>query len=107
MLEKTGHYSPNVRKETLLGLKNLFDQSPVLLTRPSTLMQLFDKIVLRMCDPAGPVRIALHALLRTVCTPIHAANLAPFFPLLIVHTCSAMTKLDGEVRADSLLFLGK
>ena len=28
--------------------------------------------------------------------------LAPFFPLLMVHTCSAMTKMESDVRADSL-----
>ena len=55
------------------------------------------------CDGEREVRGALPPLLRGALLPaLPPPQLAPFVPLLVLHSCSAMTHLDESVRRDAL-----
>eukprot|EP00040_Diaphanoeca_grandis_P029596 m.173607 g.173607 ORF g.173607 m.173607 type:complete len:972 (+) comp31735_c0_seq2:100-3015(+) len=105
LLVRVAHHNANTRKDSINGLRSLFQQHPTLLSHTTTLMRLFEKIAPRMGDSEASVRGALILLLRSVISGVSPECIGPFFPLLMVHTCSAMTKMEGDVRADSLQLL--
>lgn len=101
-LSKAGHYSAPVRREALHSLRSLLEAFPERLSAPAALLATVEKIAPRASDEDRAVRQALLGLLRALAEHVRPERLAPYFPLLLVHTCSAMTKLDGGVRLDSL-----
>lgn len=102
LLKRCGHYSPVSRKEAMVGLKQLFDINPQLVSQPATLMRLTDKLAPRFTDTAHSVRRAAMSVLESITPHLPSRQLAPFFGLYLAHTCSAMTKLESDIRADSL-----
>jgi pre-rRNA-processing protein IPI1 len=62
---------------------------------------IIDKVVEHVTDADSGVRSALRDLLRDVVLPcLGPAALAPFTPLIMAHTTSAMTHLADAVRYD-------
>ena len=51
------------------------------------------------------VRKALQNFLGEFIPMLHARDIHPFLPLLIVYTCSAMTHILDDIREDALKFM--
>ncbi len=68
-------------------------------------MHVLERVPLLVTDAHAPVRHALLLLLRHMVPLIQPAALLPFTPLLLAHTCMAMTKLDHSIRQNALDFL--
>jgi pre-rRNA-processing protein IPI1 len=65
--------------------------------------RIFGVLAPRITDADREVRVALRALLaEEVLTCASPGAVAPFIPLLSLHTAGAMTNLDGGVRRDAL-----
>jgi hypothetical protein len=91
-----------VRREALHSLQSLLEKFPARHAAPAALLATIEKVAPRAADEDRGVRQALLSLLTALAEIVTPARLAPYFPLLLVHTCSAMTKLDSGVRLDSL-----
>lgn len=91
-----------MRREALHSLQSLLEKFPARHAAPAALLATIEKVAPRAADEDRGVRQALLSLLTALAEIVTPARLAPYFPLLLVHTCSAMTKLDSGVRLDSL-----
>jgi hypothetical protein len=68
-------------------------------------MALFERVFPLMADAEQPVRHALLKLLKFVTAAVPTTQMVPYTPLLVAHTCRALTKLDAGVRHDALDFV--
>ncbi|KJE96780.1 hypothetical protein CAOG_07050 [Capsaspora owczarzaki ATCC 30864] len=106
LLVQLRHYSPTVRKDAAFGLKELVLQYPyAMVNRASQLSAITERSVELISDVEGPVRRAVLGFLQALVARIDEEKMRPFFPLFMVHTCSAMTHIRDDIRLDSLLFL--
>ncbi|KAG0378941.1 hypothetical protein BGX24_002328 [Mortierella sp. AD032] len=103
LMTQLKHYSPGTRKDALLGLRDLFHRHPHLL--PLHLGVLVNSVVRLLIDDSGVVRKALQNFLGEFVPMLHARDIHPFLPLLIVYTCSAMTHILDDIREDALKFM--
>lgn len=103
LMTQLKHYSPGTRKDALLGLRDLFHRHPHLL--PLHLGVLVNSVVRLLIDDSGVVRKALQNFLGEFIPMLHARDIHPFLPLLIVYTCSAMTHILDDIREDALKFM--
>ncbi|KAF9570991.1 hypothetical protein EC968_001132 [Mortierella alpina] len=103
LMTQLKHYSPGTRKDALLGLRDLFHRHPHLL--PLHLGVLVNSIVRLLIDDSSVVRKALQTFLGEFIPMLHARDVHPFLPLLIVYTCSAMTHILEDIREDALKFM--
>lgn len=124
MLAQVTHYSARMRREALQSLRELLGDHPWCGRRPQprttqppplTLLvhyyrllalhaaRVFGALAPRLADEEREVRSALRALLREAVLPaLPPPALAPFVPLLALHTAGAMTHMDPGVRRDAL-----
>ncbi|KAF9902041.1 hypothetical protein EC991_005397 [Linnemannia zychae] len=103
LMTQLKHYSPGTRKDALLGLRDLFHRHPHLL--PLHLGVLVNSVVRLLIDDSAVVRKALQNFLGEFIPMLHARDIHPFLPLLIVYTCSAMTHILDDIREDALKFM--
>ncbi|KAG0590671.1 hypothetical protein KC19_1G118100 [Ceratodon purpureus] len=104
LLTQSMHYSEKVRKEALIGLKDLFTRFPTEL--PMHAMAIVEKLSPRITDYDKAVRQTLLLLLRTTILPgLPQGMMAPLVPGLMAHVSSAMTHLVMDVRASACSFL--
>ncbi|KAF8943360.1 hypothetical protein BGZ47_005505 [Haplosporangium gracile] len=103
LMTQLKHYSPGTRKDALLGLRDLFHRHPHLL--PLHLGVLVNSVVRLLIDDSSVVRKALQNFLGEFIPMLHARDIHPFLPLLIVYTCSAMTHILDDIREDALKFM--
>ncbi|KAK3828198.1 MAG: hypothetical protein J3Q66DRAFT_322062 [Benniella sp.] len=103
LMTQLKHYSPNTRKEALLGLRDLFHRHPHLL--PLHLGTLVNAVVRLLIDDSSIVRKALQSFLGEFIPTLHPRDVHPFLPLLVVYTCSAMTHILEDIREDALKFM--
>ncbi|KAF9083115.1 hypothetical protein BGX23_011775 [Mortierella sp. AD031] len=103
LMTQLKHYSPGTRKDALLGLRDLFHRHPHLL--PLHLGVLVNTVVRLLIDDSSVVRKALQNFLGEFIPMLHARDIHPFLPLLIVYTCSAMTHILDDIREDALKFM--
>ncbi|KAF9966162.1 hypothetical protein BGZ70_003122 [Mortierella alpina] len=103
LMTQLKHYSPGTRKDALLGLRDLFHRHSHLL--PLHLGVLVNSIVRLLIDDSSIVRKALQTFLGEFIPMLHARDIHPFLPLLIVYTCSAMTHILEDIREDALKFM--
>ncbi|KAF9127172.1 hypothetical protein BGW39_006069 [Mortierella sp. 14UC] len=103
LMTQLKHYSPGTRKDALFGLRDLFHRHPHLL--PLHLGVLVNTVVRLLIDDSGVVRKALQNFLGEFIPMLHARDIHPFLPLLIVYTCSAMTHILDDIREDALKFM--
>lgn len=109
LLGQSTHYSPKIRKDALSGLVELLQSHPTELHHHAS--KIIHILAERITDADKPVRATLKDLLSNTVLPILTDNgkdsqaVAPFIPLLMAHTCAAMTHLADPIRADALSFL--
>ncbi|KAF9139855.1 hypothetical protein BGX30_007387 [Mortierella sp. GBA39] len=103
LMTQLKHYSPGTRKDALLGLRDLFHRHLHLL--PLHLGVLVNSVVRLLIDDSAVVRKALQNFLGEFIPMLHARDIHPFLPLLIVYTCSAMTHILDDIREDALKFM--
>ncbi|RKP24550.1 Rix1 complex component, partial [Syncephalis pseudoplumigaleata] len=97
------HYSASTRRDALHGLAELFRIHPYLLA--TSLGQLVNLLATLLVDEDNQVRRSLYQFLDDFLPTLSKADLAPFLPVLVVYTRSAMTHLNEAVQAGSLQFL--
>ncbi|KAI9595094.1 hypothetical protein BDF19DRAFT_442172 [Syncephalis fuscata] len=97
------HYSASTRRDALNGLCELFRMHPGLLA--TSLSSIVNIMASLLVDEDNQVRKALYSLLEEFLPTLDKTNLAPFLPVLVVYTRSAMTHLNETIQAGSLLFL--
>nr|XP_024366973.1 testis-expressed protein 10-like isoform X2 [Physcomitrium patens] len=104
LLTQSMHYSEKVRKEALIGLKDLFTRFPTEL--PMHAMAIVEKLSPRITDYDKAVRQTFLMLLKTTILPgLLQGMMAPLVPGLMAHVSSAMTHLIVDVRASACSFL--
>ncbi|ORZ13381.1 hypothetical protein BCR41DRAFT_94567 [Lobosporangium transversale] len=103
LITQLKHYSPGNRKDAILGLRDLFDHHPHLLSLH--LGVLVNAIVRLLIDDSSIVRKTLQNFLSEFIPMLHPRDVHPFLPLLVVYTCSAMTHILEDIREDALKFM--
>lgn len=103
LMSQLRHYSTPVRKEAVLGLADLIERYPEILK--AELGPVVEGSARLIVDNEPPVRRALLRFYSSVLPDLPAQDLAPFVPLLVIFTCSAMTHILGDIRADAVKFL--
>ncbi|KAG2216970.1 hypothetical protein INT45_011876, partial [Circinella minor] len=100
LVTQVKHYSPGVRKDAILGLQELCATHPGTLN--VSLGIVVNGILKLFVDDDREVRKALLSFLQESMPTIDKVNLAPFLPLLVMYTCSAMSHIFEDVRLDAV-----
>jgi len=104
LLGQTTHYSERVRREALMGLKDLFLHFPEEL--PMHAMAIIEKLSPRITDSDRSVRQTFLLLLRSSILPgLPQVMMGPLVPGLMAHVSSAMTHLVLDIRTSACSFL--
>lgn len=94
-----------MKRDNLQGLHSLLQLHPTLLSGPSTLLLILERAMPLASDVSGSVRRACIEVLTAITAQATPEQLAPFMDLVLAHVASAMTKLEQNVRVDSLKFV--
>ncbi|GAV57315.1 Ipi1_N domain-containing protein [Cephalotus follicularis] len=97
LLQQTSHYSSKVRRDGLMGIKDLITRYPseLMLHRYA----IIEKLRERVSDDDRVVRETLFQLLKTVVFPAcKEDNRGPFVSLMMTYIFNAMTHLAIDVR---------
>uniref|UniRef100_A0A8B9UTR7 Testis expressed 10 n=1 Tax=Anas zonorhyncha TaxID=75864 RepID=A0A8B9UTR7_9AVES len=103
LLSQMHHYSPGVKQNALLGLKELLSQYPFIID--AHLSNIISEVAAVFTDKDAGVRGAAVHLLQFLASKIRAEQIAPFFPLVSAHLSSAMTHISVGIQEDSLKVL--
>ncbi|KAM9228311.1 testis-expressed protein 10 isoform 2-T2 [Leptosomus discolor] len=103
LLSQMHHYSPGVKHNALLGLKDLLSQYPFVID--AHLSSIISEVAAVFTDKDSGVRGAAVHLLQFLASKIRAEQIAPFFPLVSAHLSSAMTHISEGIQEDSLKVL--
>eukprot|EP00741_Cyanophora_paradoxa_P025730 tig00000388_g24829.t1 len=103
LLSQSKHYSPNVRRDALFGLKDLLERHPGAMA--GHVGAVLEALCERVADPEASVRHALRVAFAHVAGLLDEAQVGPFAGLLVVHLCSGMTHIAERVRLDALPLL--
>ncbi|KFV01311.1 Testis-expressed sequence 10 protein, partial [Tauraco erythrolophus] len=103
LLSQMHHYSPGVKHNALLGLKDLLSQYPFVID--AHLSNIISEVAAVFTDKDSGVRGAAVHLLQFLASKIRAEQIAPFFPLVSAHLSSAMTHISEGIQEDSLKVL--
>lgn len=103
LLSQMHHYSPGVKHNALLGLKDLLSQYPFVID--AHLSNIISEVAAVFTDKDSGVRGAAVHLLQFLASKIRAEQIAPFFPLVSAHLSSAMTHISEGIQEDSLKLL--
>ncbi|NXC79007.1 TEX10 protein, partial [Cercotrichas coryphoeus] len=103
LLSQMHHYSPGVKHNALLGLKELLSQYPFVID--AHLSSIISEVAAVFTDKDSSVRGAAVHLLQFLASRIRAEQIAPFFPLVSAHLSSAMTHISEGIQEDSLKVL--
>ncbi|XP_059711723.1 testis-expressed protein 10 isoform X3 [Haemorhous mexicanus] len=103
LLSQMHHYSPGVKHNALLGLKELLSQYPFVID--AHLSSIISEVAAVFTDKDASVRGAAVHLLQFLASKIRAEQIAPFFPLVSAHLSSAMTHISEGIQEDSLKVL--
>ncbi|XP_052793784.1 testis-expressed protein 10 homolog [Mya arenaria] len=98
------HYSPSFRHDAINGLKEILTENPHLID--VHLANIIEKSSELFTDKDSTVRQGVvKNLLKNVFSVVPENQIAPFFPLMCAHLCSAMTHIDDNIKVDSLTVL--
>ncbi|RHZ46096.1 hypothetical protein Glove_634g10 [Diversispora epigaea] len=97
------HYNSGVRKDAIQGLKDFFYKHPHILTE--SLSVIINSLARLLIDDEKIVRKTLLSFFREFMPNVQKSDLKPFIPLLIIFTCSAMTHIYEDIRADAIKFM--
>ncbi|KAI8059528.1 hypothetical protein BC940DRAFT_313503 [Gongronella butleri] len=103
LLTKLKHYNAGVKKDALAGMQELLGQHQHLLV--GSLSAIVNGIVKLFIDDDRDVRKALHKFLQETFVHVDSKDLAPFVPLLLVYTSSALTHIMEDIRMDGVKLL--
>ncbi|XP_021969026.1 uncharacterized protein LOC110864291 isoform X2 [Helianthus annuus] len=97
LLQQTSHHNAKVRRDALVGIRDIF------LNHPSELkmhkLRVIEKLRERMSDEDKVVRETLYQLLKTVIFPAcKEGNQGTFISLMMAYVFNAMTHLTIDVR---------
>ncbi|KAJ0027211.1 hypothetical protein Pint_36174 [Pistacia integerrima] len=104
LLQQTSHHNAKVRKDALMGIKDLFQKHPgeFRLHRYAAI----EKLRERISDDDKVVREMLYQLFKTVIFPgCKEDNQGPFISLMMAYIFNAMTNLAIDVRLMAFKFL--
>lgn len=100
LLSQCAHYNANVRKEAVLGMKDLFSLHPQSLG--SSLARLFDKVFDLISDEDLYVRQAIRTLFEFLLPLIPARLMQPYMKLFVIYLTNGMTNINLDVRLSAL-----
>ncbi|KAI6677920.1 hypothetical protein NL676_038716 [Syzygium grande] len=109
LLQQTSHHNPKVRRDALMGIKDLFLKHPDELRLH--MYAVIEKLRERIGDDDKLVREALYQLFKSVIFPsckelTLQGNQGPFVSLMMAYIFNAMTHLAVDVRLMAFRFLG-
>ncbi|KAJ4827083.1 hypothetical protein Tsubulata_013897 [Turnera subulata] len=103
LLQHTSHHNAKVRKDALLGMKDLFLRYPEELK--SHRYAVIEKLRERICDEDKIVREGLFQLLKSSVLPgCKEDNQEPLISLMMAYIFNAMTHLNVDVRLMAFKF---
>ncbi|XP_043815771.1 uncharacterized protein LOC110623015 isoform X3 [Manihot esculenta] len=103
LLQQTSHHNAKVRKDALMGMKDLFLKHPEELKLHR--YAVIEKLRERVSDEDKVVRETLYQLLKSVILPgCNEDNQGPFISLIMAYIFNAMTHLAIEVRLMAFKF---
>uniref|UniRef100_A0A251K4A3 Uncharacterized protein n=1 Tax=Manihot esculenta TaxID=3983 RepID=A0A251K4A3_MANES len=103
LLQQTSHHNAKVRKDALMGMKDLFLKHPEELKLHR--YAVIEKLRERVSDEDKVVRETLYQLLKSLILPgCNEDNQGPFISLIMAYIFNAMTHLAIEVRLMAFKF---
>ncbi|KAG9303692.1 hypothetical protein G9A89_018589 [Geosiphon pyriformis] len=97
------HHNSGTRKDAIQGLKDLFKKHASALS--SSLGTVLNASICLIIDEDKDVRKSLFSFFSEFLPGLKKVDLIPFFPLLTIYTCSAMTHIHDDIRVDALHFM--
>ncbi|KAA8518460.1 hypothetical protein F0562_015934 [Nyssa sinensis] len=103
LLQQTSHHNPKVRKDALIGIRDIFLKYPAELKLHK--LAVIEKLRERISDDDKLVRETLYQLLKSVIFPgCTEDNQGPFISLMMAYIFNAMTHLSIDVRLMAFKF---
>ncbi|GAM25002.1 hypothetical protein SAMD00019534_081770 [Acytostelium subglobosum LB1] len=100
LLSKMKHYSEQVKKDALNGVRDLIQQHPKIVHMH--ISAIMNGTVELVNDVEKNVRAAAYSLLAQVLPLLDPVMISPFVPLFSVYVSSGMTHLKTSIRMDAL-----
>ena len=97
------HYNAGVRKEAVLGLRDLFAQNEILYS--TSLSVLITKTIPLLLDTDVGVRQALVNIYGSMLVNVDGSQLLPFSSLICVFVNNGLTSINPAIRRSSLLMV--
>ncbi|XP_052198998.1 uncharacterized protein LOC127806055 isoform X2 [Diospyros lotus] len=103
LLQQTSHHNPKIRKDALIGIRDIFLNYPTELRLHK--LAVIEKLRERISDDDKLVRETLYQLLKSVIFPgCREDNQGPFISLMMAYIFNAMTHLSMDVRLMAFKF---
>ncbi|KAG6897355.1 hypothetical protein C0992_002281 [Termitomyces sp. T32_za158] len=103
LVSHTKHYSSSMRKDAILGFRELLEANWNLIN--SFLTSLINACVRLIGDEDASVRKALLTFFSWLLPRIPKSDIMPHAPLLLLFTTSAQTHIFPEIRIDAIRFI--
>ena len=103
LLTQIKHYNLSIRHDALIGLKEILQRYPELIT--PNLPRLIEQIFSTMVDASALVRQASHALIKTLMHLLSNDLIRPFFQTVVAHMNCGLTHISEKIQLDSLKVL--
>ena len=103
LAQQLRHYSPSVRKDAILGIRELFQLHPLLI--PSSVALIIPDLCRVIGDQDQLVRRNTLSLLQWYLPQVAPSRLAPYLNPLLLFTASAFSHIYPHVRHDAVNFL--
>ncbi|RGB26384.1 hypothetical protein C1646_721339 [Rhizophagus diaphanus] len=103
LLTQLKHYNSGMRKDAIIGLKDFFRVNPHILSQSLSLV--VNSLLRLLIDDNKFVRTTLLSFFTEFFISMEKSELRPFLPILIIYTCSAITHIYEDIRADSIKFM--
>eukprot|EP01018_Ginkgo_biloba_P024467 Gb_20087 [translate_table: standard] len=104
LLMQTTHHNAHVRKDALLGIKDLILRHPKEIELHK--LAIIEKLSPRISDSDKGVRETLFLVLKSSIFPrLQEANMGPLLSIIMAHIFNAMTQLAMDIRLMAFKFL--
>ncbi|KAF8357668.1 hypothetical protein PRIPAC_92663 [Pristionchus pacificus] len=101
LCSQLGHYSKAVRKNAIVGAKQILTSAPNLIeTQLRTIIPAFARLI-SITDADSVTHAQLKSLLELVCT-VPPMSISPHFPLFVAHILRGLTHSHESVRSFAL-----
>eukprot|EP00002_Diphylleia_rotans_P039232 TRINITY_DN9059_c0_g1_i1.p1 TRINITY_DN9059_c0_g1~~TRINITY_DN9059_c0_g1_i1.p1 ORF type:complete len:895 (-),score=119.60 TRINITY_DN9059_c0_g1_i1:82-2766(-) len=102
LLVKAKHYSPNVRKDALVGMKELLNSHPELV--PANFAAIFQVSIELIIDAEKAIRNAVLALYKVILSRVGKDGFRPYAMMYCKYLCAAMTHIADPIRLHAVDF---